>query len=209
MSIKERRKNEKEEMKKKIMDASIEIINQHGYENLSIRKIATKIEYSPTTIYLYYKDKVEIISDMTNKLYNTVESNAIDIMNNCSSLPIDKQIIEIMTSFIKTLSSEPEMAKAIMHSRMNIIFASENTNNTPSNNGIKMLDKFLSIGIEQGIFKKNIDKSSWMLISALLGFVLCVVENKLYSLHNFSQLIENFLDILVGGLYNENSQQSY
>lgn len=46
------------------------------------------------------------------------------------------------------------MAKAIMHSRMNIIFASENTNNTPSNNGIKMLDKFLSIGIEQGIFKK-------------------------------------------------------
>ncbi|HBF4502931.1 TPA: helix-turn-helix transcriptional regulator, partial [Clostridioides difficile] len=51
MSIKERRKNEKEEMKKKIMDASIEIINQHGYENLSIRKIATKIEYSPTTIY--------------------------------------------------------------------------------------------------------------------------------------------------------------
>ncbi len=91
---------------------------------------------------------------MTNKLYNTVESNAIDIMNNCSSLPIDKQIIEIMTSFIKTLSSEPEMAKAIMHSRMNIIFASGNTNNTPSNNGIKMLDKFLSIGIEQGIFKK-------------------------------------------------------
>ncbi|MDU3352329.1 MAG: TetR/AcrR family transcriptional regulator, partial [Clostridium sp.] len=179
------------------------------YENLSIRKIATKIEYSPTTIYLYYKDKAEIISDMTNTLYNTVESNAIDIMNNCSSLPIDKQIIEIMTSFIKTLSSEPEMAKSIMHSRMNIIFASENTNNTPSNNGIKMLDKFLSIGIEQGIFKKNIDKSSWMLISALLGFVLCVVENKLYSLHNFSQLIENFLDILVGGLYNENSQQGY
>ncbi len=91
---------------------------------------------------------------MTNKLYNTVESNAIDIMNNCSTLPIDKQIIEIMTSFIKTLSSEPEMSKAIMHSRMNIIFASENINNTPSNNGIKMLDKFLSIGIEQGIFKK-------------------------------------------------------
>ncbi len=145
---------------------------------------------------------------MTNKLYNTVESNAIDIMNNCSTLPIDKQIIEIMTSFIKTLSSEPEMSKAIMHSRMNIIFASENINNTPSNNGIKCLINSFPLELNKE-YSKNIDKSSWMLISALLGFVLCVVENKLYSLHNFSQLIENFLDILVGGLYNENSQQSY
>lgn len=209
MSIKERRKNEKAEMKKKIIDASIEIINQYGYENLSIRKIATKIDYSPTTIYLYYKDKAEIISDMTNKLYNTIESNTIDLMHNCSSLPIDIQIIKIMTSFIKTLSSEPEMSKAIMHSKMNFIFASENINSTPSNNGIKMLDELLSIGIKQGIFKQNVDKTSWMLISALLGFVLCIVENQLYSLHNFSQIIDNFLEILVGGLYNENSKRSY
>lgn len=206
MSIKERRENEKAEMKKKIMDASIEIINQHGYENLSIRKIASKIDYSPTTIYLYYKDKAEIISDMTKKLYNTVESNAIDIIHNCSSLPIDKQIIEIMTSFIKTLSSEPEMSKAIMHSRMNIIFASESTNSEPTNNGIEILDELLFLGIEQGIFKQNVDKTSWMLISALLGFILCIVENQLYSLHNFTQIIENFLDILVGGLYNEKPQ---
>ena len=45
MGIKERRDVEKEEMKKKIMDAAIEVIEQEGYEKLSIRKIADKIEY--------------------------------------------------------------------------------------------------------------------------------------------------------------------
>ncbi|HBG13196.1 MAG TPA: TetR/AcrR family transcriptional regulator, partial [Clostridium sp.] len=45
MGIKERRDVEKEEMKKKIMDAAIEVIEQEGYEKLSIRKIAAKIEY--------------------------------------------------------------------------------------------------------------------------------------------------------------------
>lgn len=43
MSIKERRDTEKVEMKVKIRNAAIQIIEQEGYENLSIRKIATKI----------------------------------------------------------------------------------------------------------------------------------------------------------------------
>lgn len=52
------------------MNAAIDIIEQEGYEKLSVRKIAAKIEYSPTTIYLYYKDKSEIITDMSDELYN-------------------------------------------------------------------------------------------------------------------------------------------
>jgi len=32
-----------------------------GYDATSIRKIAEKIEFSPTTIYLYYKDKADIM----------------------------------------------------------------------------------------------------------------------------------------------------
>ncbi len=38
MGIKERRDVEKAEMKQKIMTAAIEIIEQEGYEKLSIRK---------------------------------------------------------------------------------------------------------------------------------------------------------------------------
>ena len=41
MSIKERRDTEKVEMKVKIRNAAIQIIEQEGYEKLSIRKIAT------------------------------------------------------------------------------------------------------------------------------------------------------------------------
>ncbi|MGO0883597.1 TetR/AcrR family transcriptional regulator [Clostridioides difficile] len=207
MSIKERRKNEKIEMKKKIMYATIEIINQEGYENLSIRKIATKIEYSPTTIYLYYKDKAEIISDIANELYSKIENHSIMVINKYSSFSADKQIREIMLTFIKILSNNPEMTKAVMYSGMNTIFASQNTASTPTNNGIEIFDELLATGIKQKIFKQNINNTSWMLISALLGFVLCAVENQLYSLHNFPQFIDNFVDILLGGIYNEHSQQ--
>lgn len=198
MGIKERRSLEKAEMKKKIMDAAIEIINQDGYENLSIRKIAAKIDYSPTTIYLYYKDKAQIIADMNNELYSKIVNNVTDIINENALLSIDKQVKAAMLVFIKTLSKEPEMAKAVMYSGMNVMFANENT--VPTNLGIDILDQMLATGIEQKIFRLNVANTSWMITSALMGFVMSVVENQIYSTDNFNQFADDFVEILMGGI---------
>ena len=53
MGIKERRLAEREQVKQKIFDAASDIIIADGYEKLSIRKIADRIEYSPGVIYNY------------------------------------------------------------------------------------------------------------------------------------------------------------
>ncbi len=53
MGTKERRTREKEELRRQIIAAARELFVNEGYENVSMRKIADKIEYSPTTIYLY------------------------------------------------------------------------------------------------------------------------------------------------------------
>lgn len=200
MGIKERRNIEKVEMKEKIKDAAIELIEQEGYEKLSIRKIAAKIEYSPTTIYLYYKDKAEIITDMSDELYSKVESNAATIIKDTAALSIDKQMQSVLSSVIITLCSEPEMAKAIMYSGTNAIFRNENTVDEPTNSGIDMLDDFLADGIEKKILKPNIKNTSWMIISALLGFVMSAIENELYKLDDFNQLVDDFVEILMGGI---------
>lgn len=200
MGIKERRNLEKAEMKRKIMKAAIEIIEQEGYEKLSIRKIATKIEYSPTTIYLYYKDKAEIITDMSDELYNKVFSNVVTFINENTMLTVEKQVREIMCLFIKGLCSEPEMVKAIMFSGMNVIFANEASNCTPTNSGIDMLDKLFFNGVTQKVFRSDIQNSSWMIVSALLGFVMSAVTNKLHLHDNFDQLVDEFVKILMKGV---------
>jgi AcrR family transcriptional regulator len=60
MGIKERKLKHKEDLKQSILDAAKALFLKDGYEATSIRKIAAEIEFSPTTIYLYYKDKTEI-----------------------------------------------------------------------------------------------------------------------------------------------------
>ncbi|MDB5284907.1 MAG: TetR family transcriptional regulator [Bacteroidota bacterium] len=60
MGIVERKERDKQEMRDKIVEAATRMFLEDGYEKTSIRNIAEKIEYSPATIYLYFKDKDEL-----------------------------------------------------------------------------------------------------------------------------------------------------
>jgi AcrR family transcriptional regulator len=64
MTISTRKERQKEELKSKILQAAKELFMQKGFEDTSIRNIAEKIEYSPTTIYLYFKDKDDIFCEL-------------------------------------------------------------------------------------------------------------------------------------------------
>ncbi|SEN44602.1 transcriptional regulator, TetR family [bacterium A37T11] len=61
MGIKERKERHREDLRQAILDAAKKLFMKHGYEATTIRKIAAEIEFSPTTIYLYYKDKNDIL----------------------------------------------------------------------------------------------------------------------------------------------------
>jgi AcrR family transcriptional regulator len=67
MGILERKEREKQEMRDLILNVATEMFIEEGYDKTSIRKIADKIEYSPATIYLYFKDKDEIFMPFTTK----------------------------------------------------------------------------------------------------------------------------------------------
>ncbi|MFD2288014.1 TetR family transcriptional regulator [Pedobacter petrophilus] len=60
MGIAERKLEEKQEMRKLILNAARRIFLEKGYEQTSMRNIATEINYSPGSIYFHFKDKGEI-----------------------------------------------------------------------------------------------------------------------------------------------------
>ncbi|MDF2187490.1 TetR/AcrR family transcriptional regulator [Paraflavitalea sp. CAU 1676] len=64
MGITERKEKQKTELRRMILDASMKLFVEQGFENVSIRKIADLIDYSPTTVYLYFKDKDDILFNL-------------------------------------------------------------------------------------------------------------------------------------------------
>ena len=61
MGIKERKKRNLRKMQARILQTAMGLFAKGGYENVTMRKIAAKIEYSPGTIYLYFTDKKDIM----------------------------------------------------------------------------------------------------------------------------------------------------
>ena len=60
MGVKERQERERETVARAILDAARELFVTHGYHEVSIRKIAERIEYSPAAIYSYFPSKDDI-----------------------------------------------------------------------------------------------------------------------------------------------------
>ena len=60
MGIKERQGREREAIRRAILDAARDLFVRDGYQNVSIRKIAERIEYSPAALYGYFSSKDDI-----------------------------------------------------------------------------------------------------------------------------------------------------
>jgi len=67
MGIKERQHRDREAVRRAILDAARELFVAEGFQNVSIRKIAERIEYSPAAIYGYFPSKDDIFFSLAEE----------------------------------------------------------------------------------------------------------------------------------------------
>ena len=66
-AIRHRQEREKQELRQAILNAAGELFLEQGYERFSLRKVAERIGYSPTTIYLYFRDKDDLLFNVVDE----------------------------------------------------------------------------------------------------------------------------------------------
>ena len=64
MGVKERRDREREEVRTLILDSARELFASDGVESVTMRRIAERIEYSPTAIYFHFRDKEALLREL-------------------------------------------------------------------------------------------------------------------------------------------------
>ncbi|WP_316814653.1 TetR/AcrR family transcriptional regulator [Pedobacter nyackensis] len=69
MGSKERIQRLKDETRANILDAALQIVKEDGWQALSMRKIADKIEYTAPIIYEYFSSKEGILLELTRQGY--------------------------------------------------------------------------------------------------------------------------------------------
>lgn len=72
MGIRERKERHRQTLRQQVLDVAEELFAADGYENVSMRKIADRIEYSPTTIYRLFRNKTDLMEQVLAQGYQGV-----------------------------------------------------------------------------------------------------------------------------------------
>jgi AcrR family transcriptional regulator len=202
MGITERRQMEKEIIRKKIIDAASEILVKEGYENLSMRKIASKIEYSPSIIYHYFEDKAEIVASVVEEGYGR-------ILKSISEIPLDvenpeKTIEKGLRNYMELMLESPEQFMAVLMSDMEVIQEKVNMLQegiSKERKSIQGLCKLVELGIEKGKFRKmDVELTAQIIWTSTHGLLSRLILEKNIPQQQRERLINHHFQILIKGL---------
>src|SRR4029079_3180929 len=89
LGVKERQERDRETVSRAILDAALELFVKSGYEEVSIRKIAERIEYSPAAIYSYFPSKDDIFFALAEEGFTMLFSYGAEAREKPSADPLE------------------------------------------------------------------------------------------------------------------------
>lgn len=105
MSIADRKDREKKELTELILKEARALFLEEGFEKTSIRRIADRIEYSPATIYLYFKDKNELLLALHQESF----THLFEALSSVASMPdAFERLVALGRAYIEYGLKNPE-----------------------------------------------------------------------------------------------------
>jgi AcrR family transcriptional regulator len=201
MGSKERRVREKESLRQQILDAARELFATHGYRNVSMRKIAEKIEYSPTTIYLYFNDKSELLFSLCEETFSILieQFAALDreIEDPVERLRLGLKSyvlfgIEHPNHYKVTFMEQVEGADRVPESKMN---------ESKGMQAFKNISQTVSRCVNEGRFRPvDIDLASQALWAAIHGITSLLIVHCKFPWADHDKVIDQVVNTMIDGL---------
>lgn len=72
LSVQKRREKQKAELRSELLEAAHKLVQEEGYEGLTIRKLAKRVGYAPMSVYSYFADKQDILFALAEDAFETL-----------------------------------------------------------------------------------------------------------------------------------------
>jgi AcrR family transcriptional regulator len=181
MGVLERRNREKLQRRRDIMNAAKEVFFAKGLKMATMDEIAEKAELSKGTLYLYFQSKEELYLSLLeegNKIFLEIISNEVS-----PNLTASEQLIRLSNAYYKFYRDYHQFFE-IMFFLQHGEFPKEKISNVlycncmdQANNTLKLLEKIITKGVNDGEFK-NVDtwKMALFIWSAATGIFSILKE---------------------------------
>ncbi|QUG42285.1 TetR/AcrR family transcriptional regulator [Psychrobacillus sp. INOP01] len=140
---------------KQIIDAAIIVIAENGYHQSQVSKIAKQAGVADGTIYLYFKNKEEILVSVFEEKMEIFAENLKEIIQ--QDISSSEKLYKMIENHFMVLSSDHHLATVTQLELRQANLALRLRINAVLRNYLILLDTILKEGIEQGEFDHSID----------------------------------------------------
>lgn len=178
MGVSERRIRERLDARQSILATARELFLLKGFEATTIRNIAEKIEYSPSTIYQHFKDKNEIFYTIHSEAFAELVRylNASEMHKN----PMD-QLIALGQIYIQFALENPGLYDLmfIMEAPIDFLNYLEDANWIEGKMAFDYLKSVIANCIQQGLIKEtDLESLSYLIWSTVHGLVTISIRKR-------------------------------
>jgi AcrR family transcriptional regulator len=195
MAISDRRERDKEDMRELILSAAEDIVAIEGFEGVSIRKIAAQIDYSPSIVYHYFKDKDDIMNNLMQRGYRKIVV-AVSSSGNETSSP-EQWLKDMVVSYIDAALKMPEefMAAHFYKSPVTLkhtssLYRGASKEKTAMSYLFKCIEK---INRSKDMDESEIELKAQMIIVSAIGLILKIITENIDE-EQRKRLIKYFSD---------------
>ena len=202
MGIKERQERDREAVRRAILDAARDLFVSEGYNNVSMRKIAERIEYSPASIYSYFPSKDDIFFELAEEGFRLLSDPARAGRPDLAALaPLDR----VRATFwrLYEFSRDYPQYFALMFVDRDVPRITREYERFGFVCDMKArLATLLQDCIEAKIFPASVDPAVGVrvLTMGILGVSVMRLSDRLGPTENADDLARDVLDVLIAGL---------
>ena len=191
MSIEERKERERHHLKEKILKATEQIISERGVEHLTIRALAEKIEYSPRTVYLYFRDKQEVLEAFVEQRFRFTWEK---MQNIASTVPAETVIRIQIEGHLRMALAHPQAYRVINQLLVTPSHVPGTYQQKVENHARRVLGAFTGR-------TDSLDALTATFLSALRGISVSLVQaSSSLSQEDIEQRIATATDVLLRGI---------
>ena len=208
MGTKERRERERFDTREKILEAARELFIQEGYDGVSMRKVAEKIEYSPTAIYVHFTNKEELFREVCYQDFARLAQ-----VFQTSPLPEDprerlKSLGRIYVDFGQQYPNHYKLMFMTSHPKWEPDEHNHQCAN-PEVNAYALLRHTVQQAIDAGVFREGIDnpdlisQTLWAGVHGVISLRIAHKDEDWVDCQPLSSAGDLMLDALMRGLTKE------
>lgn len=147
---------EHDKRKQEILQKSLDVFIEEGYEDATFQKIADRCGITRTTLYIYFKNKHEIFLGSIKELLAELEISLKKIMNT-SSLNAELSLRKVLSTLADSIESNKKLFSVLLNYLMQLKKSGVDTNERVLRRVIRLrhlLSTILIKGIQSKEFKE-------------------------------------------------------